>query len=84
MQFYPATVTLGGGALLLGAAASTTVSVPGARVGYPVLVSPQSDPGLLVVGYGYVSALDTVTVRILCVVAGTPPSTVWNVLVLVP
>jgi hypothetical protein len=84
MQFYTANVTLGGGALLLGTAATTTVSFPAARLGYPVIMSPQTDPGLLIYGYAYVSALDTVTARILCLVAGTPPSTVWNAMVLVP
>lgn len=84
MQLYSTTITLGGSLLAVGQASSGTVSVPGARVGYPVMVSPQTDPGLLALGYGYVSAVDTVTVRILCVVAGTPPSTVWNVMVVVP
>lgn len=73
------TVTLGGGALLAGVAASTTLTVPGAAVGMHVIVTPQTDPGIGCVWYGFVSSTNTVTVRILAVIALTPTSTVFNV-----
>lgn len=73
------TITLGGGALLAGVAASGTVTVPGAAVGMHVIVTPQTDPGIGCVWYGFVSAPNTVTVRIIAVIALTPTSTVFNV-----
>jgi hypothetical protein len=75
----PYSVTLGGGALLLGARATVTVVVPGARVGMVVKVSPQGDPGAGISYGGFVSANDQVTAWIMAVVAITPPATVYNV-----
>lgn len=81
MSFYSGvySVTLGNGALLAGVAVTTTLTVPGAQVGMHVFVTPQSDPGIGCVWYGYVSAPNTVTVRVLAVVPLTPASTVFNV-----
>lgn len=73
------TVTIGGGALLAGVAASATLTVPGARAAHHVKVTPQSDPGIGCIWYGFVSSNDTVTVRVLAVIALTPASTVFNV-----
>jgi len=77
----PYTVTLGGGALLAGQFASTTITVPGATVGMSVTVTPQSDPGVGAIWHGFVSAPNTVTVRVGVIVALTPSSTVFNVLI---
>jgi hypothetical protein len=80
----PITVSgsLGGGALLLGASATITVSVPGATVGMAVIVAPNTFPGLGVTWFGYVSAPDTVTVGITAIVALTPNASTYNVWVL--
>lgn len=75
----PYTVTLGGGALLAGAKATTTVTIPGARSTMQVRVTPQSDLGASMSYGGYVSSNDTVTVWIMGTIAITPPSTVFNV-----
>ena len=75
----PYTVTLGGGALLAGARAMTTVAVPGARSNMQVHVTPQSDLGVGMAHGGFVSSNDVVTVWILGVIAITPPATVFNV-----
>lgn len=73
------TITLGGGLLVAGARATGTVSVPGARAGMHVTVTPQTDLGASACCGGYVSSNDTVTVWIMGIVSVTPPSTVFNV-----
>lgn len=73
------TVTLGGGALLAAARAITTISIPGARTGMHVIVTPQTDLGAGIFYGGYVSANDIVTVWICTILALTPPSTILNV-----
>jgi len=75
----PYTVTLGGGALLAGARAIITVTVPGARSTMHVKVTPQTDLGVSMMYGGYVSSNDTVTVWIMGILAITPPSTIFNV-----
>lgn len=76
------TSALGGSLLTLGTGTSTTVSVPGARPGMAVIVTPQSDPGLGLYWDGWVSANDVVTVRIVAIVGLTPASVVYNVRVI--
>jgi hypothetical protein len=53
------TITLGGGLLVAGARASGTVSIPGARAGMHVTVTPQTDLGASACCGGYVSSNDT-------------------------
>jgi hypothetical protein len=77
----PYTVTVGGGALLAGGRSTATVTVPGARAAMHVTITPQTDPGAGYMYGGYVSANDTVTVWIMAILALTPASTVYNVLV---
>lgn len=76
------TAAIGGSALTAGQVATGTVSVPGARAGNPVQVGPNTYPGDGFVWSGYVSANDTVTVRVTCIAAGTPASSTYNVKVL--
>lgn len=73
---------LGGGALLAGACASTTVSVTGATTSMTVSVSPNTYPGDGALVYGYVSSSNTVTVKVCGVVALTPTSSTYNVRVI--
>jgi hypothetical protein len=75
------TAALGGSLLAIGATASTTVTIPGARSGMMVSVTPNADPGLGCIWYGFVSANDTVTVRVLAIIALTPASTTYTVVV---
>jgi len=77
----PFTITLGGSLLLAGARVTGTISVPGARAGMHVQVTPQSDLGASAICGGYVSANDVVTIWIMGIVSVTPPSTVLNVTV---
>jgi len=58
----PYVISLGGSALLAGGRSIGTVTVPGARAGMVVKVSPQADPGAGYTYGGFVSANDTVTV----------------------
>ena len=77
----PYTITLGGGLLLAGARSTGTLTVPGARSGMHVMVTPQSDVGVSACYGGFVSSNDTVTIWIMGIVSVTPPSTVLNVTV---
>jgi hypothetical protein len=71
--------SLGGGALLLGAVATTIVSVPGAQPGNAVSCSPNTYPGDSVDWCAWVSSNDTVTVRIRAVIAVTPTASTYSV-----
>ncbi len=71
---------LGGSQLALGGSETTTVSVPGARVGMPVIISPNNPS----VGNGfqfiaYVSLDDVVTVKVFTILPGIPPVSTYNV-----
>lgn len=70
--------SIGGAAMTAGQTISTTVSVTGAATSMAVVVSPQTYPGDGFVWDGYVSAANTVTVRLTCVAAGTPSAAVYN------
>ena len=72
-------ITLGGSALLAGQVLTATVTVPGARPQHHVKITPQGDPGIGIYWHGWVSANDTVTARILAILALTPASIVYNV-----
>lgn len=71
--------SLGGGALLVGARSTTNVSVPGARPGMHVTVTPGADPGAGCWWGGWISANDIVTVFVAAVVAVTPNATTYAV-----
>ncbi len=76
------TGSLGGGALAAGAAASTTVTVTGAKVGQAVIVVPTADPGVGFVFQAFVSSANTVTVNVTAIVAGTPTATTYTTFIL--
>lgn len=74
--------SIGGAALTAGQVATAAVTVQGAVVGQTVSVTPNTYPGDGVVWDGYVSAANTVTVRITAVVAVTPTASTYNIRVL--
>lgn len=82
------TGSIGGSPLILGQAATGTVSITGASAavaaGAVIIVTPvtQGDPGAGFIWTGYLSGSDTITVSVICIVAGTPTATTYNVAVL--
>lgn len=74
--------SIGGGALLAGACASTTVTVTGARGGDAVFVTPNTDPGVGTYWQAYISATNIVTVRICGTIAVTPAASTYSVKVI--
>lgn len=79
----PATSAAVGGSLLIaGGCQSSNLTVAGATTSMAVTVSPATDPGNSVQWQAFVSAADTVTIRVCAIVAATPASTVYNVKVL--
>ena len=71
--------SLGGSPMTAGQTISITVPVTGATTSMAVIVSPQTYPGDSFVWDGYVSAADTVTVRLTAVLALTPAASLYNV-----
>ncbi len=67
------------GALLALASITTTVTVIGARSGMCVNATPQSDPGISVVWNAWISANDTVSLRLGVLGALTPNTVNWNI-----
>ena len=83
-QFTGTTPGIGGSALTAGQCSSGTVAIAGAAASMSVAVSPATDPGTGFVWEGFVSAANTITVR-LCNVGGgtlTPTSSRYNVRVI--
>ena len=82
------TSSIGGSALTLGQTATGTVSVSGASAavaaGATIIATPvtQGDPGAGFVVQAYLSGSDTITVSVICIVAGTPTATTYNVKVI--
>jgi hypothetical protein len=74
--------SIGGGALVAGACASNTVTVTGATTGMAVSASPVTYPGDGNYWLAYVSASNTVTVKVCAAVAGTPTASTYNVRVI--
>jgi hypothetical protein len=74
--------SIGGGALAAGACASTTVATTGATTAMVAEASPVTDPGTGNLWQAFVSAADTVTVRVCAVAAGTPTASVYNIRVI--
>jgi hypothetical protein len=76
-----ATSSIGGGALAAGICATGTATVAGASTAMAVAVSPAVDPGTGFTWNAWVSASNTVTVRV-CNISGapaTPAATAYNV-----
>ena len=80
------TSAIGGSPLTLGQQATGTASITGASAavaaGAIIQVTPVSEPGNGFVWTGVLTGTDTVTVKVICLVAGTPASVVYNVKVL--
>lgn len=76
------TGSIGGGLLAAGAAATGTATVTGATVGMAVVATPSTYPGDGIVWTAYVSAADTVTVKVNAILALTPTASVYNVRVI--
>lgn len=71
--------SLGGSAMTVGQTVTVNVTVTGATTSMVAVTSPQTYPGDGFCWDAYVSAADTVTVRLTCVAAGTPSSALYNV-----
>lgn len=74
--------SIGGGALLAGACASTATTVTGATVGMAVVATPNTYPGDAVYWKAYVSGADTVTVKVCAAIALTPTASTYNLRVI--
>ena len=73
------TASLGGSLLTAATYTSGTASVTGATTGMPAVASPVTYPGDGIAWMAYVSAADTVTVKICAIVALTPTASVYRV-----
>ena len=71
--------SLGGSAMTAGQTISITVAIAGAAVGMVAVTSPETYPGDGFVWDAYVSAPNTVTVRLTAVLAGTPVASLYDV-----
>jgi hypothetical protein len=74
--------SIGGGALLAGACASTTVNITGATTAMAVEATPVADPGAGNYWQAFVSSTGVVTARVCAAVAGTPTATTYNIRVI--
>lgn len=74
--------SLGGSAMTAGQTVTATVTVTGARAGMLAACNPGTYPGAGFVWDAYVSADNTVTVRLVCVAAGTPTAATYGVRVI--
>jgi len=79
--FYGTTGSIGGSELLAAGCFTDTVTVTGATVGMPVTVTPRTFPGNGIYWSGYVSAPDTVTVKVCTSIAATIGASVYDVAV---
>ncbi|GHE47354.1 hypothetical protein GCM10017673_56500 [Streptosporangium violaceochromogenes] len=78
-----ATATLDFASIAAGAVGTLTVTVTGAATGDFVVVAPPGNLNVGLVAFGFVSAADTVTIRLLNGTAGAidPASASWKVTV---
>jgi len=67
------------GALLLGASVTTTVTVAGAAAGMACVATPSGDLGAGAVYVAWISAPNTVSIRVTAVIAQTPATLNWQV-----
>lgn len=74
--------SIGGGALLAGACASTDTTVTGATVGMAAVSNPTTYPGNGSTWFSYVSAANTVTTKVCAIIALTPSASTYNIRVL--
>ena len=81
-EYFGTTGSIGGSLLAAGACSSGTVSITGAASGMAAVATPGTYPGDGNYWLAYVSAANTVTVKICAAVAGTPGASTYNVRVL--
>ncbi len=74
--------SLGGSAMTAGQTITVAVTIAGATVGMVAMTSPEVYPGDSFVWDAYVSAANTVTVRLTAVLVGTPAASVFDVRVI--
>jgi hypothetical protein len=78
--------SIGGSALAAGACSAGTATVTGAAAGMASIATPNADPdSTLTTGiaiYSFISASNTVTIRVCAIVAVTPTATTYNVRVI--
>jgi hypothetical protein len=83
VQITPYTSSsIGGSLLAAGACASGTATATGITNGMVVDVTPQTYPGDGIVWKGYMSAANTVTVKVCAIIAATPTASLYNVRVI--
>lgn len=73
------TPSIGGGALIAGACASDVVTITGATTAMVAVASPVTYPGDGSLWLAYVSAADTVTVKVCAIIAETPTASTYRV-----
>lgn len=71
--------SIGGGALLAGACATTATTVAGVTAAMVAVVNPTTYPGDGATWYGYVSNTNEVTVKICAIIALTPSATTYKI-----
>ena len=83
-QYSGTTSGIGGGPLGAGICTTGSVVITGAATTMTVAVSPAADPGTGFIWEGFVSASNTITVRLCNITSGalTPGSTTYNVRVI--
>lgn len=74
--------SLGGSLMTTGQTITTTVTITGAAVGMVAETNPETYPGDGFVWSAYISSANTVTVRVTCVLAGTPSASLYDVRVI--
>lgn len=73
------TGSLGGSLLTTGSCTSGNVTIAGVSTGMGIIVTPTTYPGDLIVWKGYVSATNTVTVKVCAISSATPTASTYNV-----
>lgn len=73
------TAAIGGSALTAGNCTTGTVTITGATTAMVPNVAPSANPGTGMAWFAFVSASNTVTVKVCALLAGTPTSTTYNV-----
>lgn len=82
VTLFGATSSIGGGLLTVGTCASGTATITGAATGMAVDATPTTYPGDGNYWLGYVSAADTVTVKVCATATLTPTASVYNIRIL--